>query len=321
MLGFRFIKVPPTQHLIHYRKGRIRRAGPGLAFWYFAPYATLVSVPTGSAEIPFIFEETTGDFQTVTLQGTVTYQVADPKRLAQLLDFTLKAEGSGYRTEDPEKLPQRVTNAVQVLAKVELQARTLQNALRTGDAIALAVRKGLAGSPEIEALGLQVLGLAVLAIKPTPETARAIEAETREALLKKADEATYARRNAAVEQERAIRENELKTDQVVQEREQELKALEMGARIGLEEQNRALVTLAAENARQEAEAKSFGVKSLFEALAGADPKVLQAVASSGMAPEQLIAQAFQDLATRADRIGQLNITPDLLQNLLGRKRA
>lgn len=318
-LGFRFIKVPPTQHVIHYRKGRVRRAGPGLAFWYFAPYATLVSVPTGSTEIPFIFEETTADFQTVTLQGTVTYRVRDAARLAQLLDFTLRPDGVGYRTDDPENLPQRVTNAVQVRAKVELQTRPLKDALRAGDAIALAVRNGLEQSPELAELGLAVLGLAVLAIKPTPETARAIEAETREALLRKADEATYTRRNAAVEQERSIRENELRTDQVVQEREQELKAQEMKARIGLEEQNKALVALAAENARQEADAKAYGVKHLFEALMGADPRILQAVASSRMAPEQLIAQAFQDLAGRAGDIGQLNITPDLLQGLLAKR--
>lgn len=319
-LGFRFIKFPPTQHVIHYSKGRVRRTGAGLAFWYFAPYATLVSIPTGSTEIPFIFEETTADFQTVTLQGTVTYRVSDPARLAQLLDFTLTADGAQYRTEDPEDLSQRISNAVQVRAKIELQSRPLQEALRSGDVIALAVRTGLEQSPELAALGLTVLGFSVLAIKPTPETARAIEAETREALLRKADEATYSRRNSAVEQERAIRENELKTDQVVQEREQALKAQEMRSRIGLEEQNRDLVALAAENARQEADAKAYGVKHLFEALMGADPRILQAVAGSGMAPEQLIAQAFQDLATRADKIGHLNITPDLLQNLLGKKR-
>lgn len=316
-LGFRFIKVPPTQHVIHYSKGRVRRTGAGLAFWYFAPYATLVSIPTGSTEIAFIFEETTADFQTVTLQGTVTYRVSDPARLAQLLDFTLRTDGTGYRTDDPDKLPQRVSNAVQVRAKVELQSRPLHDALRSGDAIALAVRTGLEQSPELAALGLTILSLSVLAIKPTPETARAIEAETREALLRKADEATYARRNSAVEQERAIRENELRTDQVVQEREQELKAQEMRARIGLEEQNRELVVLAAENARQEADAKAYGVQHLFAALMGADPRVLQAVASSGMEPDQLIAQAFQDLAARAGTIGQLNITPDLLQNLMG----
>src|SRR6267154_1773567 len=106
MLGFRFVKVPPTHHLIHYNKGVVRREGPGQAFWYFAPYATLVSVPVGSSEAPFMFEETTADFQTVTVQGAVTYQVTEPNRLAKLLDFTLKPDGNGYRTDDWEKLPQ-----------------------------------------------------------------------------------------------------------------------------------------------------------------------------------------------------------------------
>ena len=250
----------------------------------------------------------------------MTYQVTDPARLALRLDFTLAPDGASYRTEDPQLLPQRVTNAVQVLAKIELQGRPLKEALRSADAVAAGVRVALAASPEIAALGLEIIGLSVLALKPTPETARAIEAETREALLRKADDATYARRNSALEQERAIRENELTTDQVVQERQQALRAQEMQSKIGLEERKRQLVALAAENSRQQSEAKAFAVRSLFEALAGADPKVLQAVASSGMAPEQLIAQAFQDLSVRAEKIGQLNITPDLLQDLIAKKK-
>jgi hypothetical protein len=36
----------------------------------------------------------------------------------------------------------------------------------------------------------------------------------------------------------------------------------------------------------------------------------------GMSPEKLIALAFQNLAGNADKIGQLNITPDLLQSLM-----
>ncbi len=341
MFGFRFIKVPPTHFVIHYSKGVLKRSGTGLAFWYFSPYATLVSIPVASTEGPFIFEEATGDFQTVTVQGSVTYQVSEPEKLAKLLDFTLRPAGDGYRTEDPEKLPQRVLNTVKVLAKaelqsrklqdalqpvsgwglclVELQSRKLQDALQGSEAISAAVRAGLKGSAELQALGLTVIGFSILAIKPTPETARALEAETRESLLKRADDATNARRNAAVEAERMIRENELRTEEVVQQKQQELREQEMAGKIRMEEQNKALVALSAENARAESDAKAYGVKALFEALAGADPKLLQAVASSGMSPEQLISQAFQDLAGRADKIGQLNITPDLLQNLLHRE--
>lgn len=54
----------------------------------------------------------------------------------------------------------------------------------------------------------------------------------------------------------------------------------------------------------------------MQALASADTKVLQALATSGMRPQQLIAFAFQELAAKADKIGNLNISPDLLSELL-----
>ena len=54
----------------------------------------------------------------------------------------------------------------------------------------------------------------------------------------------------------------------------------------------------------------------MQALGTADPRILQAVASTGMRPEQLIAYAFQELAGKAERIGQLNISPDLLRELM-----
>jgi hypothetical protein len=47
-----------------------------------------------------------------------------------------------------------------------------------------------------------------------------------------------------------------------------------------------------------------------------DARVLQALVSAGMKPEQLIAAAFQELAGKANKIGQLNISPDLLKELL-----
>ena len=45
MFGMRFIKVEPTQYVIHYRKGRVVNEGLGLSFFYFAPTTSLVSVP------------------------------------------------------------------------------------------------------------------------------------------------------------------------------------------------------------------------------------------------------------------------------------
>ena len=58
------------------------------------------------------------------------------------------------------------------------------------------------------------------------------------------------------------------------------------------------------------------IEKAMKALEGVDAKVLQSLASVGMQPDQLIALAFQGLAERADKIGQLNVSPDLLHDLL-----
>ena len=333
MFGIRFIKTPPTTYLLQFRNGRVVREGTGLSFFYYAPTASLVAIPVGSSDEPFIFEETTADHQTITLQGQVTYRVAEPKKLAGLMNFTLGPNGR-YLSEDPEKLPQRVINLVHVLARGELERLPLREAMRAAQAIVNNVRKGLADSPEIGALGVEVIGLSILAIKPTPDTSRALEAETREQLLLKADEAIYLRRNAAVEQERAIKENELNTEiavenkkrqiretqmdaeRAVQEKKHLLEAEELEAGITLEDRRKNLVTLAAENAKAEADVRAYGVSATMQALGAADPRILQALANNGMNPEQLIAVAFQEIAGKAEKIGQLNISPDLLRELL-----
>ncbi|MBI3418368.1 MAG: SPFH domain-containing protein [Verrucomicrobia bacterium] len=337
MLGIQFIKVQPTVYLLQYRKGQVVREGVGLSFFYYAPSTSLVAVPLASDDASFIFEEVTADFQAVTIQGQVTYRVADAKKVAGLMNFTLNARGQGYVSDDPQKLPQRVINAVNVLARAELQKLPLREAIRASDALVQAVRKGLAASGEVAQLGLEILGLNILAIKPTPETARALEAETREQLLKEADEAIYARRNSAVEQERAIKENELNTEiaietkkrqiretqmdaeRAVQEKQHQITQADMAAKVLLEDKRKALVALAATNAKTEADARAYAVSTSMQAISSVDARVLQALASVGMKPEQLIAVAFQELAGRADKIGELNISPDLLRELMNKK--
>lgn len=54
----------------------------------------------------------------------------------------------------------------------------------------------------------------------------------------------------------------------------------------------------------------------MKSLQDVEPNVLQAMANMDMSPDKLIAIAFQELAENAGKIGQLNITPDLLQGLM-----
>lgn len=338
MLGIRFIKVEPTSFVMQFKGGKVVREGAGLSFMYFAPTSSLALVPIGSVDVPFIFEEVTADFQQVTVQGQITYRVADPKKLAQLMNFTLSPEGRDYTTDDPQKLPQRLINHAQVLTRSTLKSLSLRAALGKSDSLVASLREGLAGADSIAALGIEVLGLSILAIRPTPETARALEAEAREQILRESDDAIYARRNAAVEKEREIKENELNTEiavenkkrqiretqmeaeKSVQQKQHELQENEMAARIALEEKNQTLVVLSSANAREEADAKAYAISAAMKALSSTDPKIIQALAGMGMDPGQLVAQAFKELAEGAEKIGQLNVSPDLLRELLSSDR-
>jgi len=240
MLGVRFIKVQPTTYLLQYRSGKVVRDGLGLSFFYYAPTTSLVAVPVESTDAPFIFQETTADFQSVTIQGQVTYRVGEPKRLAALMNYTLAPNGQTYVAEDPKKLPERVIHVVNVIARAELQKIKLREAIRAGDELVQAVKDRLTKAEEITSLGLEVLGLSILAIKPTPETARALEAESREQLFREADEAIHARRNAAVEQERAIKENELNTEIAVETKKRQIRETQMDAERAVQEKKNLL---------------------------------------------------------------------------------
>tara|TARA_R100000027_G_scaffold683_1_gene773 strand:- start:5231 stop:6256 length:1026 start_codon:yes stop_codon:yes gene_type:complete len=335
MIGIKYVKTPPTMFLQQYKGGRIRREGIGLSFIHYAPTTTLVAIPTGTTEAHFMCEEITADFQEVTLQGNITYRIAEPTKIAKLLDFTLLANGRDYATDDPQKLEQRIINLVTVAIRKELKAMNLRQALKAVDNLAEEVYPLLTGAREIIDLGIEILGMAILAIRPTPETARALEAEAREQILKEADDAIYFRRNAAVEQERKVKENELNTEVAIenkkrqiqdakmeaerakQEKQHALRAAETGFEVEQEAKRKEYVELAAQNSKDEAEAKAFGMRKMMEAIGVVDVKALQAIAMTGMQPEQLIANAFQELAGNAEKIGQLNITPDLLAQLVG----
>lgn len=318
MLGIGYIKVDPSTHLIHYVNGRVKHEGRGLAFAYWQPSSSLVAVPVGSVDVPFIFNELTADYQAVMLQGQLTYRIADPRKIASQLNFTLDSSGAGYVSDDPEKLGQRLVNLTQVLTRPAVERYKLEQALTASEPIMNEVAAALAASPAVQELGIEVVAFSLLSIRPTPEMARAIEARAREALQREADEAISERRNAAVEQERRIRENELKTEQLVQQRKQELAHAGLAADIALEQERARFVSQRAENAKQEADMQAYALEASLAPLAKIDPRALQFLAANHTDAHKSIALAMQDLANNAHKIGNLNISPELLTSLMDR---
>ncbi|MCI0398423.1 MAG: SPFH domain-containing protein [Chloroflexi bacterium] len=334
MFGISYLKSGPTQYIIHHQNGRVKRSGVGVAFFYYRPSSSIAVVPVGSADVPFIFNEVTADFQPVTVQGQLTYRVTNPTLVASLLNYTVDGRIDQYLSDDPEKLSQRLVNLAQVYTRAEVGTRPLREAIRASDEIVASVLAKLATSEALQALGVEIITFTILAIKPTPEIARALEAEAREMLLREADLAIYDRRNSAVEQERRIKENELNTEIAVEEKkrqiretqaeanlaveakEQQLRESKLAGQIKLEEERKQLVTAHIENARAEADAQSYAMEATLRPLSELDETTLQLLAVQSADPRLMVSLAMKEIAQNAAKIGQLNITPDLLEALL-----
>lgn len=239
MFGIKYIKFDATTYVLHYSNGRILKQGRGLSFWYLSANSSIVAIPLSSSDIAFIFEETTSDFQKISIQGQLTYKVEHPEKLAELLDFTVDGN-KNYLTDDPDKLSYRLINEAQTAITKELEHLSLRAALRSAKLIEARIQEGLDQAEVVAMLGLRCLSVNVLSIKSTPEMARALEAKTREALQQEADEAVYARREFAVEQERRIKESELSTEIAVEEKRKQIAEKKMETGIAQAENQRKL---------------------------------------------------------------------------------
>jgi len=315
MLPIRYMKAAPTTYVLQFRNGRVRREGPGLSLFYYAPTTTLVTIPLESADVPFAFQETTGDFQAVAIQGQLTYRVCEPKKLASLLDFSVNPSGI-HRSEDYRKLAERLVHLLQTLMRGETQKLTLRDALTKSGPLSSTVLAALKSADAVSQLGVEILNLSLLSIRPTPEMAKALEAEAREALQRRSDEAIYERRNNAVEQERRIKESELNTEIAVEEKRRQIRETQMAADIAVEQQRAALIEKRVENDRKDADSRAYALEATLKPVRDLDWRTLMALSAKGGDAKTMIALAFQEMASNAQKIGELNISPDLLRSLI-----
>ena len=284
-MPFRYYKGEPNTYAVAFRDGKVRRHGAGINFWYSPLTTSIAALPLASLDSPFVFNETTADFQTLTIQGTLTYRLVNPVEVAGRLDFTVDPATQRYRSDDPDKLVQRVVDAVQDQTRNAISALSLEEALTSVREFSELVFHRVVDSPALTPHGIALEGLHFTSVRTTPEMQKALEADFREALSKRADMAIYDRRKSAVEEERKIRESELATD------------------IELENRRKALVDTQARNA-----------VTLAEAEARAEELKLSPYGE--LPPPALIGLAFKEWAANAGNIDSLNITPDLLTRVI-----
>ncbi|MCP4042874.1 MAG: band 7 protein [Gammaproteobacteria bacterium] len=279
---FTHLRSEPNFHVIRYRNGRKIASGKGLAFWFMPIGTSVAEVPTDDRELQFIFQGRSQDFQSITVQGELTYRISDPEVLAQRVDFSIDLK-SGLNLGEPiVQLATLFTGTAQKHAIKYLALKTVRELITEGpEYLQQSIEAGFTNEPVFEDMGLQMVSLRVVELKPIAELEKALQVPTRESIQQNADEATFERRALAVEKESAIAENELqnridlatrKEQLIAQEGQNERRRIQeeaaasetsVKARLEREQlENEALVTQG--NMQAEAEAQQARIQAAAE---------------------------------------------------------
>ena len=306
----RHIRSEPTAHTLHYRHGRLVRSDRGLSFWFRPLASAIAEIPADDRELDFRFDGRSSDFQSVSVQGVIVFRVAAPELLAGRVDFAVDLDTGRWLKAPLERLQSMIGQLAQQVVWDYLSRTDLRTLLAEGvDETRSRIRAALGAEPQLAELGIVVVAVRVAALRPSPETAKALELPTRELIQQEADEATFRRRAEAVENERAIQENELQNRIELARREEQLVEQEGANRRREAEEEAERTRIAAR-----AEADRIGVVESAAVAASRDRADLY----TGLSPGATLALVAHDSVDRLPEIGQLVVTPDLLAALAGR---
>ncbi len=341
VLFARHLRAEPSAHILCFKRGKLKKSGAGLAFWFLPISTTVAELPLDDRELSFLFHGRTADFQDITTQGVLTFRVTDPVRLARRVDFSINLKTGTWREQPLEKLAGLLTALGQQIAWGFIARTKVGEVLAEGpEVIRDRMQQAFTLDPDLAQMGLSVVSVRVSRVSPTPEVEKALESPARDAIQQTADESAFARRANAVEHERAIQENELKNRIELARRREDLIARE-----GANERREAEERAAAEQVAAQADAEQSKVRSESKALAlevmaradaertrlrgeaeasrirdveGAETEAEQARMKiyAGTPVAVLAAIAARELATKLTRIDHLNLSPDALGPLI-----
>src|SRR3954464_15789498 len=93
---FRPLRADPNMFIMHYTKGKLRRSGRGLAYYFNPLSAGIAEVPLQEGDVIFTCSEPTKDFQLATVQGVITYRFSDAAAAADAINFTIDPNSGAY---------------------------------------------------------------------------------------------------------------------------------------------------------------------------------------------------------------------------------
>lgn len=318
-LLLRHLRGEQSAHLLQYRNGDLVRSGRGLSFWFLPMSASIAEIPVDDREQTFLFHGRTADFQDITVQGVLTYRVVAPDVLAQRVDFTLDLATGAYRKTPLETLAQQLSQLAQQLADGVVAPRTVKQLLEGGFEVARdRIEQGLAGCKELVGVGLELVSVRINDIRPTADLEKALQMPTRERIQQDADQATFARRALAVQNERAIAENELTNRIELAKQEQHLIEQSGANRRHEAEEAQAAARIACQGEVERGHLEAEAAAHRIQVVEGARVEATRAEIAiyRELSSSVMLGLAAREFAAKLRSIEHLNITPELLGPLL-----
>ena len=162
---FNHLRADTTAYVQHLHNGRVKHAGPGLAFWFRPRTAALAEIPLDDRDQALFFHARTNDFQDVTVQATVNYRVVDPALAATRIDFGIAPDTGQWNATPLETLGGLLTELAQQPALDQLAGMGMADALAHGIApVRDRVAVALADDVRLAERGLAVTDVRVVAI-------------------------------------------------------------------------------------------------------------------------------------------------------------
>ena len=229
-MGIAYKKFEPTEYVMKVKKGKVIQKGLGLSFFFNTMTESMTVVPTTAFDASFAFNDImTSDFQCINVQGDISYIITDYEKASKMVNFSYKdkKEYAEVLKEAKQKMAKRIINLAKVYVTKFISSKNVREAIISADELAGMLKAAMKDDETIQEFGLELISISILGILAQADTRKALEAATREEILKQQDDAIYKRRNAAIEQERIVKENELNTEIKVAEKQKEKREKEM----------------------------------------------------------------------------------------------
>lgn len=303
------LRSDASSHIIHYRAGKLAKSGRGLAFWFFPQSASLAELPIDDREMSLFVKGRSKDFQDMSVQGNISWHIANADRTAERVDFTIGLNNGLLQSDSIDKIEGRIIGLANQAVVQYFAEASVRELLDAGlDPVRARIEGALVDASALIDIGVQIVAVRLSKIAPSAELERALQTPTFEALQQKADEAVFERRALAVDKERAIAENELANKTELAKRETQLIAQEA-------ENARARAVSVAEAGQIEADAEAARITTVQGAQAKTEKDRIAIYRD--LPSHVLMGLAAREFAGKMKGVNNLNVTPDLLSALVG----